>query len=1177
MRLSKLKLAGFKSFVDPTTVTTPGQLVGIVGPNGCGKSNLIDAVRWVLGESRASALRGESMQDVIFNGSTTRKPVSRASVELIFDNAEGRAAGQWSQYAEIAVKRIVDREGGSDYFINNVRVRRKDVIDLFLGTGLGPRAYAIIEQGMISRVIEARPEDVRGFLEEAAGITKYKERRRETEGRLSDARDNLARVEDIRAELGQQIERLGSQAEVARRYNELHSNLLDRQALLWTFKREQARHEAERCTAAIAKLGQQVEHGSESLRQLENQLAMAREDHARLGDLVSAAQGDVYAIAAEVTRIEGELRNLRDRRARLEQQILQLSGSEQQWQARAAELEAARALWVQRLDEAELRLAQAQENLDAAQERVAPAEQQRQQAQARLDQLRRELALAEQRGKVEATRLQAAQRSLDAHLQRRQRLEGELGQLRPDDLPDLGADEARTEELQARVVALEEALQQSQDQLSQTQGVLREAQFSEREANRQVTETRARLGALQALQDRLRDQGDMARWRQHCGLNNEVELWQSLKVEAGWELAVEAVLRERIAALGPLPGSIMQTALQQPAPMPVVLLREAGASVPAAPSFDGVALLAKVSTERAELQPHLQRWLAGVYAVDSLDAWLGGAALPAGVRLVTPAGVQLDAQELCLFAPDARTHGAVERQREISELGERLDLLEAQAESLHGKVQDGESAYQQAQERLSTTRRALADTQQQAHAAQMQLLRSQEQHTRFSQQSAKLRTELDELTPAIEADQRLIADTEREIAVHDEQGEQLQSTLEQAQMDLLEADDALRRAREQLQHATRAAQEADFAQRECQAKLDEIQRNDTLTREQIGRGESELAQLIAERDGLDEDSLQLALRTALDLRQSREATLVQRREAHEALGQRIRSMDEERLRTEHAQHPLRDQLAEARLAHQAAELAHQQAIERLAELPGEPRQFSPEDLAQVRETALTREVSRINREIEELGPVNLAALNELTAASERKHFLDTQFDDLMRAIDTLEDAIRRIDRETREQLMATYNVVNKHFGELFPRLFGGGEAALVLTGEEILDAGVQIVARPPGKKNSSIHLLSGGEKALTAIALVFAMFQLNPAPFCMLDEVDAPLDDANTVRYCDMVKAMSSVTQFVFISHSKITMEMGQQLVGVTMQEQGVSRVVEVDIDEAMRMAQTTAATADVA
>ncbi|MDB5802042.1 MAG: chromosome segregation protein [Rhodocyclales bacterium] len=1173
MRLSKLKLAGFKSFVDPTTVLTPGQLVGIVGPNGCGKSNIIDAVRWVLGESRASALRGDSMQDVIFNGSNTRKPVSRASVELIFDNADGRAAGQWSQYAEIAVKRVLDRSGESDYLINNVRVRRKDVIDLFLGTGLGPRAYAIIEQGMISRVIDARPEEVRAFLEEAAGITKYKERRRETEGRLADARDNLARLEDLRAELGQQITRLSVQAEVAQKWRGLSDSLLERQSLLWVLKLREGERELQRADAAVADSGRSLEAAQENLRQIEQRLAAAREQHTRMSEAVGAAQGDVYAIAAEVSRIENELRVLREQRSRLAQRIEQLTAAAAQWQGRATALAADRTRWTEQAVLAEKGLGEARQAHAGTQALQPNAEQELAQARVALDAIRRELALADQQTRIEETRRSASERALLALEERRKRIQEELTRLVAPPATELDAAQTKTQALATEIATAETLLAQQGAAQQELQTRLLAAQEAEKQAGSHATGIRARLEALRALQSRLRDQGDMADWLRASGLASLDPAWQHLSVESGWELALEATLRERLGARGPLSPEFAAAALSRAAPATTVLLREGLADQPATAIVPtGTrALRELVSVRQSSLAPVLDAWLANVFVVDDLSEWLDAALAP-NVTLVSKAGQLLSAGELILFAPDARTHGALERQREMEVLAASLITAEQAHLERQSGLNEVDTALRVVQADLANGRAQATQLQQAQHAAQIALVHLQQTQARYEERSVQLRNELAEVELGTQNELAQKTASAQALDRHQLAANGLRVQLSGAEQTLTQAEQGQTQTREMSARQLRSLQEAEFALRECQSKLDDIARNEALVREEISRGEIELAHQIAERESLDETGLNTSLQTALQLREAREAELLKRRQVQEEIATTLRTQDESRLRCEQGLEPLREAQAAGRLARQAAEIAIVQANERLAELNVDARSIADEQLEGLKETSLGREVSRLTREIAELGPVNLAALDELGSIAERKRYLDAQYEDLMQAIGTLEDAIRRIDRDTRESMLATYNTVNRHFGELFPQLFGGGEAELVLIGDDVLDAGVQIVARPPGKKNTSIHLLSGGEKALTAIALVFAMFQLNPAPFCMLDEVDAPLDDTNTERYCEMVKRMSSVTQFVFISHSKITMERAEQLVGVTMQEQGVSRVVEVDIDAALKMAEPGAA-----
>ncbi|MCB1917424.1 MAG: chromosome segregation protein SMC [Rhodocyclaceae bacterium] len=1169
MRLSKLKLAGFKTFVDPTTVHAPGNLVGVVGPNGCGKSNIIDAVRWVLGESRASALRGESMQDVIFNGSTTRKPVSRASVELVFDNAEGKAAGQWSQYAEISVKRVLDRSGESSYFINGAKVRRKDVVDLFLGTGLGPRAYAIIEQGMISRIIEARPEEIRGFLEEAAGVTKYRERRRETEGRLSDARDNLARLDDIRMELGERIEHLSAQAEVAARYRELRDAHAERQDLLWLLKRNQARDEAGQLQQQVADTGREMEAGSARLQTLEATVEAGREAHMQASEAVNGAQGELYAAAAEVSRLEAEGQRLRDNRDRIERRLRELGDEKTHWQRRKSDLLGESERWRELLENARLRAEEAVARHEEAAAQLPELEDMAAAAEATTQAVRRELAQVEQQLRVQEAHRASARRALEALAERRARLgRSEDAPAAPDTL-EIARIEAEIESLDGERAGHEDALATLQAELPQRQAAAREATAAERAAHKASTEARARLQALSQLQARVRERGELGAWLARHGIDANRPLWQQVQLEAGWEAAFEAVLRERLSAFAIERQESLADLIADPAPASVSLMLD-----PQPGSDDGGCppgcrrLRELVRCDDVRIGAALDDWLRGHLCCDD-DGRLPAlrSALGPGQRLVARDGQLLDGTGLTRLAGDGRTHGVLERQREIEELETHLTALGEAAEQARQRVQEAEAAWAGLQESQAARRQQAQALQQRTHALQVEHLKLTQAKQRADEHVARVAHDLAELAEAEKREQAHLQAAESELARAGEMANLQSERLASAEQTLRERHEALRSARASEQAIAREVQELGFTERECAGKLDDNARNLGVADEQLLRIGHEYDSRLAEREGCDDEASRAALQQAVALHAAREATLAGARDRLAEAGQRLRDNEAMRLRTEQEVAPLRDRLSELRLALQAAELSCAQCQERLDESRADEERLEPLLAEGPREGALAREVARLAREIEALGAVNLAALDELAASRERKDYLDAQNDDLLVAIETLEDAIRRIDKETREQLQSTYDFVSRHFGELFPELFGGGQAGLVLTGEEILDAGVQIVAQPPGKKNASIHLLSGGEKALTAIALVFSMFQLNPAPFCMLDEVDAPLDDANTGRYGAMVRRMSAQTQFVFITHSKITMEIAQQLVGVTMQEQGVSRVVEVDIEEALRLA----------
>ncbi|UCV13718.1 chromosome segregation protein SMC [Quatrionicoccus australiensis] len=1166
MRLTKLKLAGFKSFVDPTAVALPGQLVGVVGPNGCGKSNIMDAVRWVLGESKASELRGESMMDVIFNGSSNRKPVSRASVELIFDNLLGRALGQWTQYSELSVKRTLTRQGQSDYFINNQKVRRKDITDLFLGTGLGPRAYAIIGQGMIARIIEARPDDLRVFLEEAAGVTRYKERRKETNGRLEDTRENLLRVEDIRQELGNQIERLGAQAEVARRYHALNEQLVQRQQILWLLKKREAEAERQRLSLEVERATTDLEAQSAALRETEARAEAMRETHFAAGDALHQAQSDMYAANAEVAKLEAEIRHRRESRSQLEARIVQLEGELAQWTQTAEQLAVDRQKWEETEEIARLKVEEAAERLNEQMDIAPQVEEDHAQALDELQRLKTRTANGEQRLEVELTNKAHAQRALQGIVQRRERLRDEGGGQNAPDAMDLAEKEEELDLLREELAGDQDHLQQLQQELPQLEASRRQMREELQRIERELAAGQARRAALEQMQARVRDSGTLPEWLRRHGLDAAVPLWQQIHVEAGWESAVEAVLRERLNAIACADSGKLDAWLHDRPEARLSVMLPAPADLPPETASTAAHLGQRVRCTSPELAGVLADWLAPVLTAESLDVALARRGeLRPGEVLVTQGGDLITRCSLNFFAPDKGEHGLLERQREIESLAEGIADFAEKAEAGREQVELLDEQFADKQEEIGEIRQYVTDRQQRVHAVQLEVVKLSQAIERHREQRERLQEQMAELAEEEEAER------EREMAADEKIAEvrdglaRIRVLVVGAQSRLDECERAVRAERERNSDFDRALREAQFSLREAQGKLQDVFAQQATAQRELNRVGKDLAQCAEQVEAAPADVMEDNLQIALELRQEREMALAEKRDALEAATNALRGLEEQRMKIEQGLEPLRVRIGELKLKEQAAALNTEQFSLQLLEAGADEAALLPE-LGNAKPASLQGEITRLGNAITELGAVNLAALQELDTATERKGYLDMQAADLTEAMETLENAIRRIDRETRDLLQTTFDTVNGHFGQLFPELFGGGRAELVMTGEEILDAGVQVIAQPPGKKNSTIHLLSGGEKALTAIALVFSMFQLNPAPFCLLDEVDAPLDDSNTERFCGMVKKMSANTQFLFISHNKIAMEMAEQLVGVTMQESGVSRVVEVDIEEALKM-----------
>ncbi|TXH15828.1 MAG: chromosome segregation protein SMC [Gammaproteobacteria bacterium] len=1172
MRLTKLKLAGFKSFVDPTAVAVPGQLVGVVGPNGCGKSNIMDAVRWVLGESKASELRGESMMDVIFNGSSNRKPVSRASVELIFENTLGRALGQWSQYTELSVKRMLTRQGQSDYFINNLKVRRKDITDLFLGTGLGPRAYAIIGQGMISRIIEARPDDLRVFLEEAAGVTRYNERRKQTNGQLEDTRENLLRVEDIRLELANQMERLEVQAAVARRYRALNDQLVRRQRVLWRVKKREAEPTRQRLSLEVERAVTELEAQSAALRETEAQAEETREAHFAAGDALHNAQSDMYAANAEVARLEAEIRHRRESRSQLEARLTQLEDELKHWSETAETLAEDRQKWEEQQEITRLRVEEAEERLHQQMNIAPQVEEDHAQAQEELQRLRTRTTNGEQKLEVELTNKAHAQRALQAIVQRRERLREETFGDAPDEL-ELAEKEEELAMLREELAGDQDHLQQLQQEMPQLETRRREVQAEVQRIERELAAGQARRAALEQMQARTQQTGKLPEWLRRHNLENAPPLWQKIHVEAGWEDAVEAVLRERLSAIAcDDPAKLDEWLHDRPEARLAVVLGANATTIEstAGPRVNGIfcpnSLFDRVRSDDPATRAVLADWLGAVRTAETLaDGLAQRGELPDGSLLVTRGGDLLTRSSVTFFAPDQGEHGLLERQREIETLAEGIAQAEEQAEGLREQLAMFDEQLDDKQEEMSEIRQYVTDRQQRVHAAQLEVLKLTQAIERYKEQKERIAEQLAELAEEEEGErEREMSADERIEEIRDGLG-RIRVLVVGAQSRLDECERAVRAERERNADLDRALREAQFSLREADGKLQDVFARQATAQRELTRIEKDRAQCAEQVEAAPPDVMEGALQAALEARQAAEKILAEKRDALEAATQALRGFEEQRLRIEQGLEPLRVRIGDLKLKEQAAALNTEQFALQLLEAGADEVALQSE-LGNARPPALQGEITRLANAIAELGAVNMAALQELETATERKGYLDMQAADLTEAMETLENAIRRIDRETRELLQSTFDTVNGHFGTLFPELFGGGRAELVMTGDEILDAGVQVIAQPPGKKNSTIHLLSGGEKALTAIALVFAMFQLNPAPFCLLDEVDAPLDDSNTERFCSMVKKMSGATQFLFISHNKIAMEMAEQLVGVTMQESGVSRVVEVDIEEALKM-----------
>ncbi|MDO5356800.1 MAG: chromosome segregation protein SMC [Conchiformibius sp.] len=1155
MRLTHIKLAGFKSFSEPATIRLPGQLAAVIGPNGCGKSNVIDAVRWVLGEASAKQLRGEQMQDVIFNGAATRRPAPRASVELIFDNSTGSLKNAWGRYQEISVKRQLNRQGESRYFINGQTVRRRDITDLFLGTGVGARGYAVIEQGIISRIIEARPEELRAHLEEAAGISKYKERRRETEARLHDTREHLQRLADLQTELSRQVEKLQQQAAAATRHQNLSrelnelQNLSDfirwQQSLADADRADARRHEADAARTATEEHIELLNNNLEQLRadeqqqqqqrhHLNQEYTLLREQSARLEEQIRAEQQQQQRISHEQNAAAANLQRLHHESTQLQQQLQEAAAllSKQQIQLEEIRLIA---------DEYETRLPESEEALHTAEESLRQAAQDWQAAA-------NQAALSEQN-------LRHLQHNLLRHSEQHDRLQQELAAL---------PENSDTDAAVCHADSLQQQYQAAETLLAEYAHSLQRHRHSHDEAARALHLLQQQQLALQTKQHTL---AELIRARhnddfwQHTGHADRPVLHPQLLIQAEWQQAVALILDKRLHS----------RSLPEPFTPPHPLPQGAAAwvcpseSAPSEPHPH--ALIRQIQAPDAFL-PALQHWLADALCAPDLHTALQQQHRLQGQQYwLTPEGHRIDRHSVLLHDPSRDTDNSAVHTLEHDRLDRELAALAPHIQTAEQKLQ----RQQQQLEQLQQQYRQQQTRQQQLYGEHLAARRHAD--SLLAQQQHKLlrRRQLQDELAALQAQ---IHELQQNLEYEQQQTEARQLQADSLKQHNGELDETCKQLRQQWQHCRSNREQAVSRQNTAELKLQQQQQHLHHLQQQHTHLQQQQQEWQTRQNELDlaaDHSLQYEEHLHR-LEQLNEQTDTLREHIHntesrlEDIRHRYRNLQTEQQQQQNRLPELHSAAQNALLQQQEALLqakhSHAELTARHADLDALAHSAVHADSL----NGLNRRINRTRQDLAALGAVNLAALQELEEAAERDAYYRRQSEDIQAAVSLLEDAVAQIDAESKSRFQHTFNAVNEKMQSLFPTLFGGGEAALQLSSDDALNAGVTITARPPGKKNSTIHLLSGGEKALTAMSFVFALFSLNPAPFCLLDEVDAPLDDANTARFCRLVKEMSAHTQFLYISHNRLTMEMAEQLIGVTMQEKGVSRIVAVDIKQALNL-----------
>ena len=1172
MRLKKIKLAGFKSFVDPTNVAMPGNIIGVVGPNGCGKSNIIDAVRWVMGESSAKHLRGESMVDVIFNGSNTRKPVGQATIELVFDNSDGGAGGQYAAYNEIAIKRLLTREGQSTYFLNGTRCRRRDVTDIFMGTGLGPRSYAIIEQGMISRLIEAKPDELRHLLEEAAGISKYKERRRETETRLRHTRENLSRLNDIREEITKRIGVLDRQAKAAEQYKVLkqESRELKAQALILRWQTLQV--DVDKQQVSLREDENKLEQHQAELRNVETGLEKQRqqrnEDDARL----NTVQARFYELGADIARLEESINGAKDKKA---QQKSELDSAENAWAHANAHIEQDNNKVSELrlgLEENEPRLQQLSETEQLNITALAELEALMQSWQDEWNALTAKSAEQHRVAEVERERGHHLEQRRNQLTQQNESLDAEIASI------NLSDDEAEIERLETASVEVSNKLEASRASLEQHRQTLGEQRQKQSSITQDLEQKRGQrqqltheLASLQGLQRAALggQQEQVSEWLEQSGLKQARRLANIVEVDEGWEQAVESVLDFHLQAVCVDDLNAHARVLDKLEQGELELLSLAAEKSPGLGnlSFDNLAV--KVKAPEAVLN-----LLSRVYICDSIDeALVIRAKLTDGESVVTRSGVWFSSSWVRVLKANDEAAGVLARekvihhlQRESDTIDKDIDTLKAALLSIAEEITNTEKAREALQTQLATISSEHAGLREQLSGKKAYLVQRRSRLEQMQKQLSEVRAGLETVENDLGAVQ---------LRLHDVMGETEQVDISRSSLSQ-QRDSHV----SQLGSLRAQAQTDRDAKHQLALNVESMRTQLRLTEQSLQRVTEQLKTISSRRE-----QLQLALSTAdepieklsadlqekLEQRLKVEVSLNEARNAVSAIDNDLMSLDKKRHEVDQQIETVRHRLESARV-HMGELKVRSDTIVEQVEQSGYKVEEVVESLPDDADDQVWQQrLEKIDVKIRRLEPVNLAAIDEYKSESERKTYLDAQNDDLTEAMATLEEAIGKIDRETRMRFKETFDKVNSGIKEKFPRLFGGGEAYLEMTGTDLLDTGITVMARPPGKRNSTIHLLSGGEKALTAVAMVFAIFDLTPAPFCMLDEVDAPLDDANVVRFCDLVREMSKRVQFIFVSHNKITMELADQLLGVTMNEPGVSRLVAVDVEEAVAMTDSRA------
>ena len=1160
MRLKCIKLAGFKSFVDPAIANFPSNMAAVVGPNGCGKSNVIDAVRWVMGESSAKQLRGDSMTDVIFNGSGGRKPVNQASIELVFDNSSGRITGEYASYNEISVRRRVTRDGQSDYFLNSSKCRRRDILDIFLGTGLGPRSYSIIEQGMVSNLITARPEELRVYLEEAAGISKYKERRRETENRIKRTQENLERLTDLRDELGRQLQRLQRQSVAAEKYREYKSEERDLKTQLLALRWQALSNEVDSRQEQISEAELTVEKAVLGELECNNQIEKIRETHVQSQDAFNAIQASFYDAGEKIARIEQNIKNREEREKQLRDDIEQTQQSYSEATRHLEEDRRRAESWTAEVAELSRQKTEADSLVENAAVALKTADEAAVESQQKWDSFQQQSSETKRQAEVQQSSIQHLEQAIRALSERQQRLAAQSGDTGIQQLvSELGMSEKDQVALQTKVDEKIEAEQSQTDQVKATRDSLDELSSELDELRNSLQSSRGRMASLEALQEAALEDSDAATesWLVKQNLGTAQRLAESLQVDAGWETAAETVLGPSLKAVcvDSIDKYSAQLTSLQDGHLDIVESTDISKS--------GKYLSSKLSDGPA------RGLVSGVLVADDLaEALKVRPKLKTGESVITADGIWLGSNWCRVSRGDLTATGVLERKSEIETLSRQIASYEKEESEKRQQIETVQSQLLEVEEQQRTSRKESNILAGELSDVKAKISALSARKTELEVQAANNREETESIETQLKEQKEQLIDSRAKLADAMDLMEKQSTSLAELQAHRATSKRALDEARAAHAETARRVQQLEFREQTVATQLSSVNESIERLQQQLGRLDERRASLTQNSEKPDDDPLiawREELEDRLEERLKVEHQMTEARQTLSDIEHQLQQLETQRQSTQQTLANARESLSNRRLQAQEVVTRRQTIVEQLGDTqPEQQLEKLPEDAT---EQGWQSKLEAMENRIQRLGPINLAAIEEYKTESERKEYLDAQNEELEQALETLQDAIKKIDRETRTRFKETFDKVNSGFKTLFPKLFGGGHAYLDLTSDDFLETGVTIMARPPGKRNSTIQLLSGGEKAMTAIALVFSIFQLNPAPFCMLDEVDAPLDDANCGRFANIVKEMSEKVQFIVITHNKITMEQANQLLGVTMHEPGVSRLVSVDVEEAIELA----------